>query len=189
MTIFMAGDFHGTIVNNLTYQTAPDGEQIATNAFEVVTGPAAFNDGLFGPTVANLSADAGLITPEQSAFYDSLPVANDIDSEIDDRDDFIKNLLQEQTNLFGYDPVGLNNNLDIADGAIDAELMQGDYIATHTFGWTEFDIASDTQQLTVTTYGVDAYSEEDVLTNPSAIDRLEPFVVSQFVVNPQGDFI
>ena len=187
--VFMAGDFHGTIVNNLTYQTAPDGEQIATNAFEVVTGPAAFNDGLFGPTVANLSADAGLITPEQSAFYDSLPVANDIDSEIDDRDDFIKNLLQEQTNLFGYDPVGLNNNLDIADGAIDAELMQGDYIATHTFGWTEFDIASDTQQLTVTTYGVDAYSEEDVLTNPSAIDRLEPFVVSQFVVNPQGDFI
>ena len=184
--VFMAGDFHGTIVNNLTYQTAPGGEQIATDAFEIVTGPAAFNDGLFGPNVANLSAAAGLITPEQKAFYDSLPVANDTDSEIDDRDDFIKNLLQEQTNLFGYDPVGLNNNLDIADGAIDAELIQGDYVATHTFGWTEFDIDAETQQLKVTTYGVDAYSEEELLENPNAITQLEPAVVSEFVVNPQG---
>ena len=184
--VFMAGDFHGTIVNNLTYQTAPGGEQIATDAFEIVTGPAAFDDGLFGPTVANLSAAAGLITPEQKAFYDSLPVANDTDSEIDDRDDFIKNLLQEQTSLFGYDPVGLDNNLDVADDAIAAELIQGDYVATHTFGWTEFDVDAQTQQLRVTTYGVEPYSEEELLKNPNAITQLEPAIVSEFVVDPQG---
>ncbi|VEP13134.1 conserved hypothetical protein [Hyella patelloides LEGE 07179] len=183
--VFMAGDFHGTIVNNLTYQTTPGGEQIATNAFEIVTGPAAFNDGLFGSTVADLSLSAGLITEEQKAFYDSLPIASDSDSEINDRDDFIKNLLQEQSTVFGYDPVGLNNNLDIAEGAIDAELLQGDYVSTHTFGWTEFDINAETQQLKVTTYGVDAYSEEELLTNPDAIINLTPTVVSEFVVNPQ----
>ncbi len=182
--VFLAGDFHGTIVNNLTYQTTPGGEQIATNAFEIVTGPAAFNDGLFGPTVADLAFSAGLITGEQKAFYDSLPIANDPDSEIDDRDDFIKNLLQEQTSPLGYDPVGLNNNLDIADGALDAELLQGDYVATHTFGWTEFDIDAETQQLRVTTYGVDAYSEEELLANPEAVINLTPTVVSEFVVNP-----
>lgn len=43
--IFLAGDFHGTLVNNLTYQLAPGQPQIATNAFEVVTGPAAFLTG------------------------------------------------------------------------------------------------------------------------------------------------
>lgn len=183
--VFMAGDFHGTFVNNLTYQTAPGEEQIATNALEVVTGPAAFNDGLFGPTIVDLLAGAGLITPEQKAVYDSLPIANDTDSKIDDRDDFIKNLLQEQTDLFGYDPVGLNNNLDVTESAIDAELIQGDYVATHTFGWTEFNVDAKTQQLKVTTYGIEPYSEEELLENPSAITELEPVVVSEFVVNPQ----
>ena len=56
------------------------------------------------------------------------------------------------------------------DGAIDVELIQGDYVTTHT-------------------YGVEAYSEEDVLTNPGGINELKPFIVSEFVVNPQGDFI
>ncbi len=185
--VFIAGDFHGTIVNNLTYQTTAGGEQIASNAFEVVTGPAAFNDGLFGPTVINLGVAGGLITEEQKALYDSLPVANDPDSEINDRDDFIKNLLQEQALSLGYDPVGLNDNLDIAEGAIDAELLQGDYVATHTFGWTEFDIDAETQQLRVTTYGVEPYSEEELLANPEAIINLSPTIVSEFVVNPVLD--
>ena len=182
--VFLAGDFHGTFVNNLTYQTTPGGEQIATNALEVVTGPAAFNNGLFGPTVIDLAVAAGILIAEQQAFYDSLPVANDPDSEINDRDDFIKNILQEQTFPLGYDPVGLNNNLDVADGAIDAELLQGDYVATHTFGWTEFDIDAENQQLRVTTYGVDPYSEEELVANPDAIINLTPTVVSEFVVNP-----
>lgn len=187
--VFMAGDFHGTIVNNLTYQTTPGGEQIATSALEIVTGPAAFNDGLFGPTVANLATVAGLITPEQQALYDALPVAADPDSEIDDKDDFIKQLLEEQTTPLGYDPVGLNNNLPQAQNSIDAELLQGDYVATHTFGWTEFDIDEQTQVLTVTTYGIDPYSEAELRANPEAITSREPRIVSQFVVNPQGEEI
>ena len=60
-------------------------------------------------------------------------------------------------------------------------------MATHTFGWTEFDVDAETQQLKVITYGVDAYSEEELLENPNAITELEPFVVSEFVVNPQAE--
>ncbi|WP_439346187.1 phytase [Vacuolonema iberomarrocanum] len=185
--VFMAGDFHGTIVNNLTYQEGPGQAQIATNAFEVVTGPVAFFDGRFGPNVANLSAAAGFITPEQLDFYNSLPVAPDSDSEINDRDDFIKQLLVQQTDLLGYDPVGLDNNLDIANGQINATLLQGDYLAAHNYSWTEFDIDPVTQALTVTTWGIDAYSEADVLADPDAVLNLTPTIISQFEVVPQGD--
>lgn len=182
--VFMAGDFHGTIVNNLTYQTAPGTEQIATSAFEIVTGPVAFFDGRFGPSVAGISAAAGLISEEEFAFYNSLPVAPDTDSELNDRDDFVKQLLEAQTDLFGYDPVGLNNNLEVADGLIDATLLQGDYVAAHTFSWTEFDIDEATQKLTVTTFGIEAYSEAELLADPQAVLDRTPFIVSQFEVNP-----
>ncbi|NJN20105.1 MAG: hypothetical protein HC812_01475 [Leptolyngbya sp. RL_3_1] len=184
--VFMAGDFHGTIVNNLTYQVAPGQPQIATNAFEVVTGPVAFFDGRFGPNVANISFAAGLISQAEFDFYNSLPVAPDGDDIPNDKDDFIKQLLVAQTDLFGYDPVGLNNNLAAADGLIDATLLQGDYVVSHNFSWTEFDIDPATQTLTATTYGIDAYSEAEVLANPEAVLALEPRIISQFAVNPSG---
>ncbi|MEO0801988.1 MAG: 5'/3'-nucleotidase SurE [Cyanobacteria bacterium J06642_2] len=185
--VFMAGDFHGTIVNNLTYQTAPGQEQIATSAFEVVTGPVAFFDGRFGPNVANISAAAGFIGPDELAFYESLPVAPDGDDIVNDKDDFIEQLLIGQTDLFGYDPVGLDNNLVQAEGLIDATLLQGDYLAAHNYSWTEFDINPDTQELIVTTFGIEAYSEEELLADPEAvIANSTPTIISQFAVNPSG---
>jgi 3-phytase/alkaline phosphatase D len=181
--VFLAGDFHGTIVNNITYQLGPGQAQIDSGAFEVVTGPAAFFDGLFGPAVVNLALGAGLLSPQEKAFYDLLPVAGDTDSIVNDKDDFVKQLLNAQINAFGYDPVGLNDNLSGING-VDATLLQGDYVSTHTYGWTEFEIDPETQALTVTTYGIDAYSEADLLADPEAIANLTPEIVSQFVVNP-----
>ena len=88
-----------------------------------------------------------------------------------------------------FDPIGLNNNLPQAEGLIDAELIQGDYFVSHSYSWTEFDIDPETQVLTVTTYGIDRYTEEDVdPENPD--NRLEevlasqPTILSQFTVNP-----
>ncbi|MEO1131328.1 MAG: phytase [Cyanobacteria bacterium J06639_1] len=183
--VFMAGDFHGTIVNNLTYQAAPGQEQIATNAFEIVTGPVAFSDGRFGPNVAALSAAAGFISPEELAFYNALPIAPDADDVVNDRDDFVEQLVNGQTELFGYDPVGLDNNLPEAEGLIDATLLQGDYLSAHTYSWTELDIDPVTQELVVTTFGIDSYTEADVLADPEAIvSNTTPFIVSQFAVNP-----
>lgn len=182
--VFLSGDFHGTIVNNLTYQDQPGGEQIATNAFEIVTGPAAFYDGLFGRAVTDLSLAAGLITPEQYDFYQTLPIAPDTNDQPNDQDDFVKQLLVAQTELLGYDPVGLNTNLTQADGLINANLLQGDYVSVHTYGWTEFDIEQDTQKLTVTTYGIPNYSEAELLADSASITSLQPTIVSQFEVLP-----
>lgn len=183
--IFMAGDFHGTVVNNLTFQFAPLQDQYATGAFEVMTGPVAFFNGLFGPTVVQLAFNYGLIDQGQYDLYNSLPVANDMDSDIDDKDDFVKFLINSQTGPLGYDPVGLNENLPVADGRIDAELLAGDYIAVHTFGWTEFDIDAQTSALLVTTYGIAPYSEEDLLADADDVINRVPEIVSQFSVQPQ----
>lgn len=173
--VFVAADIHGTLVNNLTYQLAPGQAQIATTAFEVSTGSVAF-DAPFGPTVAELAAQAGLLTPAQKAFYETLPTAG--------KDAFIKQVVNNGLSPLGYDPLGLDNNLAQANGLINAKLLQGDYVATHVFGWTEFDVDPITQKLTVTTYGVPNYTEVQLLANPQAIAGLQPQIVSQFEVKP-----
>ncbi len=175
--VFVAADFHGTLVNNLTYQTAPGTAQIATGAFEIITGSVAY-DKPFGPTVADLATQAGLITADQNKTYDALPAVG--------KDAFIKNIVNGGLVPLGYDPLGLDNNLPQANGAIDAKLLQGDYLATNTYGWTEFNIDKTTQKLTVTTYGVDAYSRAQIEADPTKYANQTPKIVSQFEVNPQA---
>lgn len=181
--VFIAADIHGTVVNNLTYQTQPDGPQIAVDAWEISTGAAAYSPAL-GPALIGFAAEAGLLLPAQQAFYAALPVAGDSDSIVNDKDDFLKALINDQLDQFGYDRLGLDDNLGAADGLVDATLLKGDYVAAHTFGWTEFDIDRETHALKVTTYGVPGYSEADALADPEAIADLTPKIVSQFVVHP-----
>ncbi|MGF1493311.1 MAG: esterase-like activity of phytase family protein [Microcoleaceae cyanobacterium] len=180
--VFVAADVHTTFVNNLTYQEVPFGEQIPTNAFGVTTGAVAF-DAPTGEFLGNLFVSGD---PELEAFYNSLPIAPDTDDIPDDRDDFVEQAVNSQLlEPLGFDPLGLDNNLPQAEGLIDAELIQGDYFVGHTYGWTQFDIDAETQELTVTTYGIEAYSEEELLADPEGITSREPVIVSQFVVNPQ----
>jgi len=187
--VFLAGDFHGNIVNDLSYQAPGPGglSNIRTNAFEVVTGPVSFFDGRFGPNVANLAAAAGFLSQEDKAFYDGLPVAEDMDDTVNDKDDFIKNLVNQQialSSMGGANPIGLDDT-----NLIDATLLQGDYLSGHRFAWTELDIDAATQELIVTIWGIDGFSEQDVLDaiaadDLSAIEDLTPGIVSQFAVNP-----
>ncbi len=179
--VFVAADVHMTSVNNLTYQTEPFGEQIATDVWEITTGAVAY-DVPTGEFLANFFT-AG--NPELQAFYNSLPIAPDSDNLPNDRDDFVKEAINDTLlNPLGFDPIGLDNNLPQAEGLIDAQLLQGDYYVGHSYSWTEFDIDADTQQLRVTTYGVDGYSETEILENPNAINNLTPTILSEFVVNP-----
>jgi 3-phytase/alkaline phosphatase D len=178
--VFVAADIHGTIVNNLTYQTGVGGAQQPTGAFEVTTGAVAF-DAPFGPTVVALAAAGNLITPTTQALYASLPITGDLDSVPNDKDDFLKEFLNTRILApLGYDSVGL------AGSSINATLLQGDYMAVHTFGWTEFAIAQETQALTVTTYGIDPYTTAQLTTNPTSITARTPRIVSQFRVTPTG---
>ena len=157
--VFVAADIHGTLVNNLTYQTGPGQPQILTGAFEVTTGAIAYN-APFGPTVAGLAAQLGLITPAQYQTYLSLPTAF--------KDAFVQQLVDAQVTPLGYDTVGL------AGSPINATLLAGGYTATHVYGWTEFEIAPTTGVLTVTTWGVD----------PASAGAL-PSVQNRFQVAPQ----
>jgi len=190
--VFIAGDFHGTIVNNLAYQELLTGaagdavvvESMPISAFEVVTGPVAFFDALLGPSTVNLAASAGVLSPFLKALYDRLPVEPDTDSIVNDKDDFLKSLINTQLEVLDYDPIGLNENNAGAEGLIDAELLQGDYLACHTFGWAEFEITPETQELLVTIYGVDAHSETDLLVDPNGVINRIPRVVSQFMIHP-----
>ncbi|MGB0385995.1 MAG: alkaline phosphatase D family protein [Ardenticatenaceae bacterium] len=173
--VFIAADIHGTVVNNLTYQQGVNQPQIPTNAFEITTGSVAF-DPPGGPSAIQVALELGILT--DTAIYDALPIANDPDSIINDKDDFVKAFINQQSVFFGYDPVGLEGS------PIDAQLLQGDYAAGHTFGWTEFEIDQNSQQLTVTTHGIMSYSEAELNLDPSDILTRTPQIVSQFIVTP-----
>ncbi len=179
--VFIAADVHMTSVNNLTYQTELFGEQIATDVWEITTGAVAY-DPPTGEFLANFFT-AG--NPELQGLYDSLPISPDADNLPNDKDDFVKQAINDNLlTPLGFDPIGLDNNLPQAEGLIDAQLLQGDYYVGHSYSWTEFDIDAETQQLRVTTYGVDGYTEAEILENPNAINDLTPTVLSEFVVNP-----
>ncbi|MDX2197585.1 MAG: alkaline phosphatase D family protein [Phycisphaerae bacterium] len=172
--VFVAADIHGTLVNEIAYQTAPGEPQVPTGAFEITTGSVAYA-APFGPTVVGLAAQFGLISPAEFALYNSLPRAG--------RDDFLVQLINTQLDVFKYPALGLGG------GDVAAALLAGTYWPTHTYGWTEFEIEPETQLLTVTTYGIDWYSATELLANPAAILARTPSVVSRFSVSPVGKAI
>ncbi len=186
--VFVSADVHSTFVNNLTYQEQPFGPQRATSAFEITTGSVAF-DAPTGVGIVEGAAALGLLSPEQLAFYESLPIAPDLDDIPNDKDDFLDSLFKETIATLGLeelvDPLGLDDNIGIADGLIDAELIQGDYVSAHTFGWTQFDIDPITQELVVTTYGIEPYTRAELEAAPASILAREPAIVSQFSVTPE----
>ena len=176
--VFLSGEANGTIVNNLTYQTDSEQPQIQTNSFEITVQPTAVQLELeneqiaapFGPATVALTPD-DLLSPERKDLYFSLDTQPA-------RNEFIQEVLDDRIVNLGYDPIGLE------DSEIDAELIEGSYVAAHTFGWTEFVIDSQTQQLQVTVYGIEPYTQEQVETIPAVLVNRSPQIVSQFRINP-----
>lgn len=169
--VFIAADIHGTIINNITYRDEPGGAQIPVNTFEVTTGSVAF-DAPFGPTVVNLGANLGLVTEQQVALFEMLPLTA--------RDTLVQGFVDGQLEAQGYELIGLE------DSGLPVELIEGGYFVTQVFGWTEFEIDADTQALTVTTYGIPAYTRDEMQANADELLALEPAIYSQFVVQAQN---
>src|SRR5262249_30144548 len=97
-------------------------------------------------------------SPRNSSLLSNrLPNAPDSDSIPNDKDDFVKLLLNNYMTRLGYDPIGLESN-----GKIDAKLLSGDYFVGHDFGWTDFNIDGATGKLLVTTWGSPAYTAEEL---------------------------
>lgn len=168
--VFVSADIHSTFINEITYQTAPDGEQIRTGAFEITTGSVGF----FPPTGAALV--------EGAREFDLLPRIQEIgydNADISGKDAILEFLFNQSVNgLQGFVPLGF------AGSQIDAEFLSGRTVAGHSFGWAEFDVDAETQVLTVTTYGVPAYSPQQMADDPDTFANLVPQVLSQFRVNP-----
>ena len=181
--VFVAADVHGTVVNNLNYFDPVAMTTKPVAAWEITTGPVAFADP-FGPTVVGLAQAAGLLSPAQAATYQFL-LANRLYPQLES---FIQGLIDAvltQANaalaatVFGgsfYDPIGLTGS------DIPHTLLAGGWTATHTYGWTEFEIDAATQALTVTTWGVPYYDIVALTGDPAAIAALTPAVVSRFQV-------
>lgn len=177
--VFVAADVHGTTVNNLTYQlpgAAGLGPQIALPAFEVTTGSVAY-DAPFGPSVVGLAAALGLLPPGQAALYGTLPPAA--------QEAFLQGVVNAQLDAFGYDRLGLDDNLPQARGLLDATLRQGGWTATNSFGWSRFDIAPGSGELAVTTWGIAPYGPASGggPTDAAVLAR-QPEVRSLFTVEP-----
>lgn len=167
--VFIAADLHGTLVNNLTYQLGPFRPQLTAGSFEVITGAVAF-DAPLGPTVVDLATGLGLLSEQERAFYETLPRPA--------KDEFFRQLLDGQLASLGYDAMGL------AGSAVDATLASGGYVRAHTYGWTEFAVDPETAELTVSTYGIDPYTQAELEADPSAITVREPTVIQEFTVEP-----
>lgn len=177
--VFISGDFHGYVVNNVTYQEGFGQPQIPTGIIDVMIGPVAYQLNLgqgafgapFGPTTVAFTPDE-LLPESEKERYNAL-------SDLEERDAFVRQVIDNRIVPLGYDPIGLEGS-----GINPGVPLEGTYIGAHTFGWTEFEIDQQAQQLKVTTYGVEPYSQDEIEANPEAIATQVPFVVSQFIVNP-----
>lgn len=189
--VFVAADIHGTAINNLTYQEVDSanpglsvvGPQIPVDSFEVTTGPGAYPTP-FGPTIVGLALAAGLIDEAQVAVYQRLPIAHDADSVPNDQDDFVRQVLDGLLNQFPtpgshYSPVGLG------DSDLSFELLSGDWVMAHVFGWTEFEIDELTQDLLITTWGIPYTDVLAALANPTTLADLMPQIVGRLLVQAE----
>jgi phosphodiesterase/alkaline phosphatase D-like protein len=173
--VFIAAGLHGTLVNNLTYQALPLPLPLASPlelthtpvaAFEIIVGPVAIDppSGPFGPALVEIALNAGLITLTEKALYELLPR--------DKKDLLVELIINKILEEMGYDLLGL------AGSEINASLVQGSYVVANTYGWTEFEVDRESQVLTVTTFGIDYYTD-------TSIDlEATPEIMSQFVVTP-----
>ncbi len=163
--VFITADIHGTIVNNVVFRRSPRGPQIPTDTFEISTGPVAFAKPLGPATIA-------YAPPVLQAAFDRLDQLG--------RDALALDVIDGLLLVYRYPQVGL------AGSPIDARLLEGRYLAVNWFGWTKFEIDAATQCLTVTTYGIDWYTPEELSANPNEVLSRRPEIVSQIRVAPQG---
>jgi len=162
----------GMVVDRISYQLAPFKPQIQTNSIEIVTGPVAY-DKRFGPTIVDLATALGLITPEQSAYYYSLPNGPE-------KEGSVLAIVNGGLAQLGY------NQLSLFDNPLpNVELLPGQiYTSTNTYGWTEFTFEPDTHQLDIKTWGILPYSKAELDADPAEVTSRTPVVVREFTVTP-----
>jgi phosphodiesterase/alkaline phosphatase D-like protein len=185
--VFISGDIHGTIVNNLTYKRSLADPQRFSASWDISTGPGAYSEPLghtftrVGPLAYDEPGDEARHKALDLAFWDVfsnvLYLANAPGTGLGPE-------------IFRIPPLQQYNR------SVPSTLESGSsYVATHTYGWTEFEIDDASQALTVTTYGIDWYEPfsyvdgngESQFRPPtqqevSALQKRNQYTVSKFTV-------
>lgn len=172
--VFVAADFHGTAVNRLSYQMGPGQPQIQTNSIEIITGAVAY-DKPFGPTIVDLGTAFGLLTAPQQAAYTALP-----NGAV--KEGIVAAVVNGSLGPLGYNQ--LSPSSEPLPGT--TQLINGLYMATNSYGWTEFNIDPVTHKLNLKTWGIDPYSKTQLDADPVGITGRTPAIVSEFEVTPQA---
>ncbi len=173
--VFITADFHGTVINRLSYQVGPGQPQMQTNSIEIITGPVGY-DKPFGPTIVDLAMAAGLAAPGTDLYYQSL-------TAVQKEGLVFQNIINPSLTPLGYNPVSLTNN-----PLPTCHLLNGLYTATNSYGWTEFTIDGTTQELNVKTWGIAPYSKAQLDADPAGVTARTPAIVSEFVMAVKPTF-
>ncbi|HFD12293.1 MAG TPA: phosphodiesterase [Crenotrichaceae bacterium] len=192
--VFIAADIHGSLINDLVYQRRDEllsawqnGEdllsvpQISTSAFEVTTGAVAYDPSLGNSIIGLPTIIPGVrMTLEQIltlagvnnvSEFNALPMVS--------RNMAMKNFINLQLQQLNYSLLGLQDNPNI-----NAHLQAGLPNALFSFGWTRFEIDSETAELIITTFGIEPYTSKDLEKNPAEVINRVPDVVSKLIVTP-----
>jgi phosphodiesterase/alkaline phosphatase D-like protein len=181
--VFISGDIHANIVNNLTYRVLPLFLQRFSTAWEISTGPVAYSGSgssfqPAGPTGTRITFGG------EGESHEPLDV---IFKTFMDGQLWIQ---QHPWTGLGFEDFLLAPPLQQLNRFVPSDLLQGSYVAGHSYGWTEFEINATTQKLLVTTYGIDWYDApaEDEYTDDKLSDLLtrKPYILQQFEVLPRN---
>ena len=210
--VFISGDIHGTIANNLMYRPFFGGSpaDFATtlrkysSSWDISTGPGAY-DKPYG-TLVSPAREVFCAKPDVNEIIDGLCGCDrgpyeDLTTE--EKAGAIEDFMDCVLGLLNYPKTGLSFKPQIAlvppydprpesvrNAGLPESLLSGRYVATASFGWTEFNIDAVTQKLKVTTYGVDPYGLPE---NRGGYSEGEaevfldwvPRIMSQFEVEPR----
>ena len=169
--VFISGDIHGTVTNNLSYKKPPLFLQRFGSSWDISAGPGAYAEPI-GFTVTKKAT-----TTDRNALDDLFRRA--LDAEFYALSLPRTGLDPEKPDDFLVTPLLWQYRAEV-----DANLLEGSYVAVHTYGWTEFKIDATTQVLTVTTHGVDWY-DKPKNADLAEIHNRPQFVVSKFQVEPK----
>jgi phosphodiesterase/alkaline phosphatase D-like protein len=180
--VFVSGDIHGTIANNLTYKKQIAELKRYSSTWDISTGPVAYDEP-YGPKIAK--------TLKQESEFENL--------NRDDQNLLIEVSMNALMAINESPPLGLRfevpypTHLQPKNAISPVVRSDGRFLATNTFGWTEFEIDADNQNLTVRTWGIDWYKggnehkpdePDDFLRELPSILKSTPEVVSEFTVTP-----
>ncbi len=168
--VFISGDIHGTVVNNLSYKKPPLFLRRFGSSWDISTGPVAYAEPL-GRTVTKTATNV----TDRNLLDELFQLA--LDAEFYTLSLPKTGLDPEQPQDFLIEPLLWQYRAEV-----DATLLQGSYVSAHTYGWTEFEIDATTQKLVVTTHGIDWYEDNSDLND--LLSR-EPFIASQFEIEPK----